>query len=404
MGALAWRNVWRKKGRSLLAIGAVATVVLLTLVYFAFGGAVSNAMYTSLTDTSGHLQVHVEGYRDQREFADLLLHDAAAVRAALSEVAPEGQIVSVLEVPGLLEGDGRSRGIAFQGVERPEALQTSYADDVLLEGWLPASPEEIALSAGLARAVDVARGDTVYAYAPGTEGYGAAAYTVVGLLDLPAGVHMAQLSLAAAQELAAPDAATRFELHLPAFVRKEDDAALPALTARLRERLGAGYAVETWAAVNPGLASYMEVLVPLQTVATAVFFVLGGLLVTNTIYLSVIERVREFGVIQALGASGRRVMGMVLAESLVVCAVGAVVGTVSGLLVVARMAQGFGFSGDLGVYMESFGIPRVMYASLTANHVLITVAFTVATALLAAIIPARTATHLEPIEAIRFTA
>jgi ABC-type antimicrobial peptide transport system permease subunit len=54
--------------------------------------------------------------------------------------------------------------------------------------------------------------------------------------------------------------------------------------------------------------------------------------------------------------------------------------------------------------MESFGIPQVMYASLAPNHVLITVAFTVATALLAAIIPARTATHLEPIEAIRFTA
>ena len=93
----------------------------------------------------------------------------------------------MLEVPGLLEGDGRSRGVVLQGVDQPRAMRERYAADTLAGGRLPGPGdlEGVALSRGLARALGVGMGNTVYMYAPGTEGYGASAYTVVGLLALP---------------------------------------------------------------------------------------------------------------------------------------------------------------------------------------------------------------------------
>ncbi len=100
---------------------------------------------------------------------------------------PDAEVVAVLEVPGLLESDGRSRGVVLQGVGQLDALREQYARDTLAEGRLPepGDLEGVALSRGLARALGVGMGNTVYMYAPGTEGYGASAYTVVGLLDLP---------------------------------------------------------------------------------------------------------------------------------------------------------------------------------------------------------------------------
>ena len=406
MWTLAWRNIWRKRWRSLFTIGAVGLVVVLTLVYFGIGGAARNALYQSLTEGSGHLQVRVEGYRDLREFSDLLIRDVDEVRGALSADTDNAWIVEILEVPGLLEGSARSRGVAVQGVARPDALQAQYAEENLLEGRLPIGNEAdtMALSHGLARAIDVGIGDTVYAYTPGTEGYGAAAYTVVGLLDFPASAHLAQLSLPAAQELAAPGAVTRFEVHLPTFKRLSDDETLPAVRQRLHSTLGERYSIETWRDANPGLASYVEMLAPMQAIVTGIFFILAGLLVTNTVYLSIIERVREFGVIQALGASQRKVMGMVLTESLFLCFLGALAGSAIAAGIVARMAQGFSFPAELTEYMAGLGLPAVLYASVSLGQIAVTVAFTFTLGVLAAVLPALTATKLVPIEAIRYTA
>lgn len=206
MLTLAWRNLWRRRWRSLLTTGAVGVVVLLTLVYFGFEGAAQNGVYQKLTETSGHLQVHVQGYRDLRAFGDLLIRDAASVRQGLESETENAQIVEVLEVPGLLEGNGRSRGVLLQGVLEPADMRARYAEVNLAAGGLP-EPDDVqsvALSEALARALNVGLRDTVYMYAPGTEGYGASAYTVVGLLDLPGAVQLARVSLSAAQELAAP--------------------------------------------------------------------------------------------------------------------------------------------------------------------------------------------------------
>lgn len=406
MLTLAWRNVWRKRGRSLLTITVVALVVILSLVYFGFGGAARNALYGSLTDGTGHLQVRVPDAEEARSFEARLLRDAEAVRATVQDAVPDAQVAPALQVSGLLEGDGRSRGVALTGMDRPGELRTAYAADALVDGRLPEASEldTVALSDGLAQAVGVGLGDNVYAYTPGTLGYGAAAYTVVGLLDPPGAGHVAQTSLAAAQELAAPDAVTRVEVHLPAFTRAAQDAALPGIQADLRAALGDGVEVTSWRDLNGGMAAYLDLVAPMQAVVNGIFFVLAGLLVTNTVYLGVIERVREFGIIRALGARGRRVTGMVLAESLLLCGVGLLAGSAVGLGIVARMAQGFGFPGELGAYLHDLGLPTELYASLAPGQLLLTLGFTLAIGVLAAWLPAATAARMEPIEAIRFTA
>ena len=150
MWTLAWRNIWRKKWRSLFTMGAVALVVILTLVYFGIGGAARNALYQSLTESSGHLQVRVEGYRHLREFSDLLIRNADEVRNTLETSTANAWIAEILEVPGLIEGDERSRGIVVQGVSRPDAPQARYAEDNLIEGRLPVGDdvESIALRRG----------------------------------------------------------------------------------------------------------------------------------------------------------------------------------------------------------------------------------------------------------------
>jgi ABC-type lipoprotein release transport system permease subunit len=50
------------------------------------------------------------------------------------------------------------------------------------------------------------------------------------------------------------------------------------------------------------------------------------------------------------------------------------------------------------------GLPRIFYGSITAREIIITLVFTLMTASLSALLPAMTASRLEPVEAMRFTA
>jgi ABC-type lipoprotein release transport system permease subunit len=405
---LGWRNIWRQRTRSLAAVIAVAFVVWVGLAYFGVVGAARDGFVANLTETAGDIQIHTRNYRDVRDFRDAVIPNAGALGQRIATTAPGTAVAAVLEVPVLLAGEHRSRGVLLSGVDQPSPLRDRFVASYLIEGRLPTAHDRdgIALGRGLARTLQVGVGDTVYAYAPGTEGTEASAYTVVGLLHFPEPTQDARtgvLGLSAAQELAAPGAVSRFELHLSGARNAAADAMLIPLRARLQDALGPAVIVETWREAFPALNQLERIMRPLVTFFVGLFFVLAGLLVVNTIYLSVVERTREFGVVIALGASRGRIMRMVLAESLLLCGTGAGIGLALGLATLARLARGFSYPG-LGEYLQQLGLPAVEYARIEPGEIALILAFALATGILAALWPARLAGRLEPVEGRRFVA
>ncbi len=406
MMVLAWRNLWRHRRRSLVTMSAVAVVVILSLIYYGFSGASLNSMYQNLTEGGGQIQVHVPGFRDLREFDRLLIRDAAAVREILTANSQGGEVVGVLEVPSLLAGEDRSRGIVLIGQDWTPAVRSRLIDANLTEGRSLEDGElgGIVLGAALAKALEVRIGNEVFAYAPGTEGYGAGAYTVVGIVDLLDATFEARaafLTLPAVQELAAPGSVSRFEIHYPELVRLDQDVQTPLIRDQLRQELPQ-LNVEEWRELNPALVRLLDVIGPLMAVVNVIFFLLAGLLVVNTIYLSLMERIHEFGVIISLGANGRKVITMITLESMLLTITGAAAGLAIGLTWLAFLSRGVRFPG-LDEYYASLGLNPVFYLTITPAQTMFIVSFAIAIGILAALWPASVAARLEPVEAMRFT-
>jgi len=408
MLSLAWRNLWRQRRRSLTTAAAVALVVLISILFYSMGGALTNSFYQDVTRRAGHIQVHVAGYRDLVDLRDRLLRPADALERTILEAAPNAVVFGVLQVPALIGGPSRSRGVAVLGEDRPPALGESGSGRTLVAGTLlqPGDPRGIVLGAALADALQVGVGDEVSVYAPVTEGTGASLYTVRGLVHLDdptAEAATAYLSLAASQELAAPDAVERFEVHFPFLHDMRSEGVVAASADRLARALGPGYAVETWRELDPTLLGLVKAMNPILYGMSLIFYVLAGLLVLNTVYLSLIERVREFGLVIALGAAGRQVVLMILTESVLLCLTGAAVGLAAGLGAVAALAPGFSLPGFEGLY-AALGISPVLYPSVSAGQVTFALIFALLTAIAAALWPALLATRIEPVEAMRHTA
>lgn len=399
MWAMAWRNLWRSPARSWLTLGVVALAVFLSLVFFAFSAALKNGVFELLTRETGHLVVQPAGWRT-KSVGELRMEQVAALQQKLLAAYPEAEVSVRLETTALLAANRRSRTVLLQGLavapSRAEVLER-----YLSEGRLPVAAEQVALGRGLARALRLEVGDRVRA---SVQGSGLYSFEVVGLLDYPdpaVGGRLALLPLAWFQQILAPGAATRVDLHFPWLHRLDQAAQLEVARERLQQAVGQALVVETWQQVSSGVSEYLDILDPYLLVFMGLFFILAGMLLVNTIYLGLVERVREFGLIMALGASRAQVMGLVLLESLGLTIAGSMVGLVLGLALVAWWSQGLHLPAGYAEMYAEFGLPVVMYASIEPGQVLFTLLFSLATALLSALWPAWVAGRLQPIEAMR---
>ena len=117
---------------------------------------------------------------------------------------------------------------------------------------------------------------------------------------------------------------------------------------------------------------------------------IGGIGIINVMIMSVFERTREFGVLKAVGWTNRRILIMILGESIILTLTAAIVGIVLGYI---------GAQGLITVFATTGAIIK---PSLTTAVVLraIAVAFTVG--IIGGIYPAYRATKIPPTEALRY--
>jgi ABC-type lipoprotein release transport system permease subunit len=159
--------------------------------------------------------------------------------------------------------------------------------------------------------------------------------------------------------------------------------------------------IESWTDLAPELA-YLSTSTNLYMyifVGIILFALLFG--ITNTMLMSVVDRIRELGVLIAIGMKKGRIFFMILLETILLSLTGGLFGTIIGVLTIAY----FGRAGiDLtfvSTGLESWGMAAVLYPFLPAAMYIVLTIMILFAANIAALLPAWKATHLVPSEAIR---
>jgi putative ABC transport system permease protein len=163
------------------------------------------------------------------------------------------------------------------------------------------------------------------------------------------------------------------------------------ITALLRDRhhiaLGSDddFSVRNLADIASTLTAATSAVALLLAAVAAISLLVGGIGIMNIMLVSVTERTREIGLRMAIGAKGRNILAQFLTESLVLAVSGGIIGIVLGISVTQLLAHRFGWS---------IPVRPAVIAMAVGFSCLVGVGF--------GIFPARKASRLDPIEALRY--
>ncbi|MCX6094305.1 MAG: FtsX-like permease family protein [Candidatus Bipolaricaulota bacterium] len=406
----AIRHLIRNRRRSLLTLLAVLCPVYILVIMFGFASATMNDMFDTVTRVdTGHLQIrHVETRASGS--ATPLIQDPAPILAALAGTEGIEWSTVRLDLPALASAGDRSRTVLIQGVVPEEIDPISSMRSRIVEGaYITSDSPGVIVGKEFAALLQLEVGDEFVLLGAHPEiGVVALRVPVVGIVDVPIaelGRSVVQAPLALVRELArSPSAATSVVVRVAGVTGTWDTDTIDAVAQNLRAALPSDYEVLDWRDLVPQVEVYMRLLNPAIAIVAAVFFALGALVVLNTVYLSVMERTKELGLILSLGASRGHVVRMILTEAALLAAVGAAGGAVAGvaLILLVEALGGIPLSGDFQLFAKAMGMSPALHLRVAALQTLLAASAMAAVALLAAWYPARRASHLEPVEAMRY--
>ncbi len=408
LARIAWRNLWRNRRRTALTLSSIAFGLFLAV----FLTAMQDRNWADMIDLAarlggGHVTVQNEEFQDAPTLAKTVRGTERIAAAARGEPDVR-RVVTRIVGQTLLSTATNSQGAAFVAIDpATEDTTTLAVENAFTEGVMFPTADDggIVLGSRLAENLGVTLGKKVvynmtdkngdiisglarvsgivHTGAPGVDG---------GLCLLPLNTMREALGYG-------PDEATEVAVFID-DQRRSDEVA-----ARIGATLDSGAVALPWHESQPELAGFIALKVGGANFMKILIAVLIAAGIFNTLFVSVTERMREFGIMLAIGYSPGDLYAMVMFESLWLGLVGLVVGAVliigpyvylahTGIDMTAMVGQGG--SEVAGVAVS----PIFKVGIFPINAVVIALAALAAT-LVAGIYPAWKAGRVAPVETIR---
>lgn len=397
---LAWRNLWRNHRRTIImlaaiSIGAWAMIFMTSLMR----GMVNEMLRDGVRALPGHVQVHHPSYRDDPSVNNLLSLTSAEVAETL-ESAGVATFSARVRVPGIISSERESRGATLVGIDPAKELAIEAVGSAIASGRGLEGIDDTGVVIGrkLAEKLDTEVGKRIVLMSQDPDNEVAdRGYRVVGLYEA---------KVAAQEELFVFAGRETLQNMLRIDDRVSEVAVLGSdyrdvgpLAEKVRDAIGAGQEVLPWYELDEYLGTMMNVMDGFVLVWVVVIFLALSFGLVNTLVMAVFERVREIGLMLALGMRPSSILSQIVVESVLLLAIGMAIGNALAFASVVPLRDGIDIS-VVAEGMEMFGAASILYPEIEMHDVIMANLVVLVLGFLASLSPAWRASRYEPVEAI----
>ncbi len=403
---LAWRNLWRNRRRTLLTVGAIGFSLLLIQTFHNLAiGSYRQMVNSGVRSGSGHIGIYAGDYALSRE--ETLSYLPGELPRTITGLADVQQVVPRLYLPGLAQSSRESRGILLTGINPELERQINpflkrIPDDRMIRGLDSRDAligdrlmDELKLKPGQKLVITVQHRDGELA----AELFRIRGVVRTGVKEVDHSLVMVGLNRAGRL------AGIPGQVHELAVILHDSAVDRPPLK-EVQALLPTRNDVRalSWEEAMPNLADAIKLDYASQKFIFAVILLIVSIGLINTLLMSVMERIREFGILIALGTRPARLRALIAVEALLLGAVGMTVGCALGsgatwLLIEYGLDLRWFITQELefgGVVFDPILRARWDWPWMAGMGLLL-----MGICLLASLYPARKAARIEPARAMR---
>lgn len=406
--SIAWKNVWRNKLRSLIVVLSIVVGLLGGLFYLAFSnGMVQNQIGTSIKNEISNIQMHNPKYliNNEVKYSISSPKEKIEIIKSLDNVeAVSSRIKSLVMISSASSGTGITlNGIMPHAEKSVTDIHSKIMDGTYFETALR---NPIVIGEKLATKLKVkVKSKVVITTQDMNDNITYGSFRVVGIYKTHNTMYDLSNAFILSKDMASLlqfDSSKTSEIAVLLKHNDFTDSAYSELNKKFMDDITSELLIiRTWKEINPTLKMLNEMTLQFTMIFVIIILVALSFGIINTMLMAIMERVREIGMLMAIGMSKLNIFLMIMLETVFLSMTGGIVGIVLSWIVVsitnttgidlASVAEGLNAIGYSSYIKPELGI---FFYFLIGTMVIITAIF-------ASIFPAKKALKLKPSEAIR---
>ncbi len=407
---LAWRNIWRNPRRTVVILIAIVIGVWIMVFTGAYMRGVMNGMIENgISTMTGSFQIQNKGYNSDPVIENSI-DQPELVRNVLEKNLPPGaKWTSRIQVNAFASNARHSSGITLAGIDPEREAKVSFIGKDVIEKGRYLKPDDkykIVVGKALLDDFETKIGNKLVLMSQNTNNDIASnAFRIVGVFRAEmesTEKNYVFITRQDASRMLKLDGVSVFSV----LLEKREN--LTPVVSRIRDALKntpepektENYVVLNWRELLPLVNAYLDLMGGFSMLWYIVVFIAMGFGIVNTMLMAVYERMREFGLLKALGMKPFRILKDVVIETLYLLIIGGATGNF--LAIVSISILGI-YGIDLSAMAEGAefaGISRIIYPSLSVEEALKVNAIVFILGLVISLYPAIKAARITPVKAM----
>lgn len=392
---LAWKNAFARLSRTVLLIVLIAVSMSMMLsIQGLYGGMAESMIDKNRRVYSGDVSIFAKGYLLDKEIKDNL--DDAKLLEELTNMPHISAFTARVHVEGLLATARKSSFISLVGIELEDENNFGDFSSFLKQGKMLTEKNSALIGIELAKKLKVKVGSkVVFSTQDITGEIVSVAYKISGIVQTTNILYDTRalfVDRTNIQKLLGLSNSTVMQI----AIKTDDPSVIQTLKQHYKK-----YDVESFSELLPMMQQMQDMMFIFNSITFAIVMGVVFVGIFGVMYVSVLDRIREFGSMLALGYHYRYIRSQIILEALFVGIVGYVFGALSGygfLLHLQNVGLDFSVFSDA---LEMWGYESVIYGTIKEDYFTSTFAAIVAASLLSVIIPLRKIKNMNPVDVLK---